>query len=142
MAWLPTYVTSGLGVDFARAGIFSMFPWLASFVFLNVAGVTADRMIAAGRTVIFVRKLMQTIGFGGSVSETGTVARWTPDEALLAEAYDTPIGTLPGVAGVYITGLILEATGSWLLVFQLAAAVYFFGMVFFLLFARSERLFE
>jgi len=31
------------------------------------------------------------IGFGGSVSETGTQAVWTPGEGIVAQAYDTPI---------------------------------------------------
>jgi starch phosphorylase len=31
------------------------------------------------------------IGFGGSVTETGDRARWAPDEAVIAQAYDTPI---------------------------------------------------
>jgi starch phosphorylase len=31
------------------------------------------------------------IGFGGKVDEIGTAARWTPDEAVIAQAHDTPI---------------------------------------------------
>ena len=48
-------------------------------------------------------------------------------------------GTIPGIIGVYVSGLILETTGSWVLVFQTAAGVIAFGLVFYLLFARAEK---
>jgi ACS family sodium-dependent inorganic phosphate cotransporter len=51
-------------------------------------------------------------------------------------------GTLPGIIGVYATGLILELTGSWVLVFQVAAGVTLFGLVFFLLFSSGSKLFD
>ena len=51
-------------------------------------------------------------------------------------------GTIPGIVGVYVSGLILQHTGSWVLVFQAASAVTLFGLVFFLVFARGEKLFD
>ena len=42
-----------------------MIPHLASFVFLNIAGNITDRLIRGGMDVGKVRKLMQSIGFGG-----------------------------------------------------------------------------
>jgi ACS family sodium-dependent inorganic phosphate cotransporter len=51
-------------------------------------------------------------------------------------------GTIPGIIGVYVSGLILQATGSWILVFQVAAGVTLFGLVFFLAFARGEKLID
>ncbi len=51
-------------------------------------------------------------------------------------------GTIPGIVGVYVSGMILEATGSWAMVFQTAAAITLFGLVFFLLFARGEKIFD
>ncbi len=50
--------------------------------------------------------------------------------------------TIPGIIGVYVSGSILEATGSWALVFQTAAGVYVFGLVFYLIFASSRKLFD
>jgi ACS family sodium-dependent inorganic phosphate cotransporter len=38
--------------------------------------------------------------------------------------------------------LILEATGSWAIVFQLTAGVTLFGLVFFLLFASGKQQFD
>ncbi len=65
LSWLPTYVNKGLGVSFANSGWLSMLPHLVSFVFLNVAGNLADRMVKTGMAVTRVRKICQTIAFGG-----------------------------------------------------------------------------
>ena len=65
LSWLPSYVTQGLGVDFSDAGWVSMLPHLVYFVFLNLAGNAADRMSKSGIDVTRVRKICQTIGFGG-----------------------------------------------------------------------------
>ena len=51
-------------------------------------------------------------------------------------------GTIPGIVGVYVTGMILDATGSWTLVWQVTAGVTLFGMVFYLLFASGEKQFD
>ena len=47
--------------------------------------------------------------------------------------------TIPGIIGVYVSGEILNATGSWILVFQVAAGVVLFGLVFYALFASTEQ---
>jgi ACS family sodium-dependent inorganic phosphate cotransporter len=51
-------------------------------------------------------------------------------------------GTIPGIIGVYVSGLILAATGSWALVFQVAAGVTLFGLAFYLVFASGRRHFD
>ena len=65
LSWLPKYVNDGLGVPFAAIGLIAMLPHLTSFVCLNIAGNIADRHVQRGYATTFVRKLMQTIGFGG-----------------------------------------------------------------------------
>lgn len=66
LAWLPSYFKRTFGVTLANAGLLSAAPWLAAFVMANVAGHVADRLLQAGRSASFVRKLMQTIALGGS----------------------------------------------------------------------------
>ena len=51
-------------------------------------------------------------------------------------------GTIPGIIGVYVSGLILQATGSWALVFQVAAGVTLFGLVFYLIFGSGKKVFD
>ena len=50
--------------------------------------------------------------------------------------------TIPGIVGVTVTGYILDATQSWALVFQVAAGVTLFGLVFYLIFGSGEKQFD
>jgi cyanate permease len=173
LSWLPTFVNKGLGVDYATVGWFTMIPHVASFFCLNLAGSLADRLVRNGWRVIVVRKLFQTIGFGGialSLAVVGyiptaelAIAVMAAGSALgafvtggfavnhmdIAPKYAGTLmgitntaGTIPGIIGVFVSGLILELTGSWTLVFQVAAGVTLFGMVFYLVFAKAEKLFD
>ena len=173
LAWMPTYINQGLGVDFASVGIFTMIPSLFAFLSLNAGGWTADRMIGAGMDVSRVRKIMQTIGFGGLALILATVGYVqsvplaiammsvgnifggamaggfgvnhldiAPRGAGVIMGLSNTAATIPGIIGVYVSGLILEATGSWAMVFQTAAGVYVFGLVFYLTFASSRKLFD
>jgi ACS family sodium-dependent inorganic phosphate cotransporter len=173
LSWLPTFVNKGLGVDYSAVGWFTMIPSAASFLFLNVAGGVADRLIGSGVDVGRVRKLMQTIGFGGIAATLMVVgyveSAWmaigvmsigtalgafvtggfgvnhmdiAPKYAGTLMGLTNTAGTIPGVIGVYASGLILEWTGSWALVFQVAAGITLFGLLFYLAFASGKRIFD
>jgi ACS family sodium-dependent inorganic phosphate cotransporter len=173
LSWLPKYVNEGLGVAFAAVGVVSMLPHITSFFCLNIAGNIADRMIRRGMDVTFVRKLLQTIAFGGlaiclflipmvesawaaigilclgKVFSAAGVGGFNVNHMDIGPKYAGSLmgitntaGTIPGIVGVYISGLILEITGSWALVFQVTAGVTAFGMVFYLLFASGEKQFD
>ena len=173
LSWLPTFVNKGLGVDFANSGVVSMLPHLVSFVFLNVAGNVADRMVKSGMPITRVRKTCQSIGFGGiacALFIVGEVSSaWlaitimcvgnavgafvtggfavnhmdiAPNHAGKLMGITNTFATIPGIIGVTVSGFILEATGSWALVFQVAGGVTVFGMVFYLLFASGEKQFD
>jgi len=173
LSWLPTFVNKGLGVDFASIGIFAMLPHICLFVGMNFAGRIADKLIIKGMNVTRVRKIMQSIGFGGPVIAfmiVGEVASLgaaisimcigvsfgafaaggfmvnhmdiAPRHAGKLMGITNTAGTIPGIVGVYISGLILQATGSWAMVFQVTAAITFFGLIFYLLFASGEKIYD
>ena len=173
LSWLPTFVTDGLGVSFANSGLVSMLPHLVSFVFLNVAGQVADRMVRSGMGVTRVRKTCQAIGFGGIAAALFVVGEvdsaWlaitimcvgnalgafvtggcavnhmdvAPNHAGKLMGITNTFATIPGIIGVTVSGFILEATGSWALVFQVAGGVTVIGLVFYLLFASGEKQFD
>ena len=173
LSWLPKYVNEGLGVPFAAVGLVAMLPHITSFLCLNIAGNIADRMITSGINVTFVRKLMQTIAFGGLAtclllitlvddvySAIGILCLGKmfgaagiggfnvnhmdigPRHAGTLMGITNTVGTIPGIVGVAVTGLILQHTGSWDLVFQVTAGVTLFGMVFYLIFAKGEKQFD
>jgi ACS family sodium-dependent inorganic phosphate cotransporter len=66
LAWLPSYFKTTFGVTLTNAGFLAAAPWLVSFTMGNVAGTIADRMINGGRSVTYVRKLMQTSALIGT----------------------------------------------------------------------------
>ena len=173
ITWLPTFVREGLGVPFESVGWLTMIPHVSSFVFINVAGQVADRMLASGMPVVRVRKIMQTIGcFGtaGALLVVGQIeSAWAaiavmsigngigafvtggfavnhidiaPRHAGTVMGLTNTAGTIPGMVGVYTTGMILQSTGSWAIVFGLAAGITLIGWIVFLLFGSGEREFD
>jgi MFS family permease len=173
LSWLPLYFFEALGVDFAAIGVVTMVPAVISFLSLNIAGLITDKVISAGYDLTTVRKLMQTIGFGGGAVVLACVGYFesvgwaialmsvgnmlgafalggwgsnhmdiAPKHAGTLMGITNTAGTLPGIIGVFVSGLILQWTGSWIMVFQLAAAINVIGLVFYLLFARTEKEFD
>jgi len=62
LSWLPSYFRDVQHLSVQNAGFYSAAPWLTMFVMANVAGALADRLIRAGHSTTFVRKLMQVGG--------------------------------------------------------------------------------
>jgi MFS transporter, ACS family, solute carrier family 17 (sodium-dependent inorganic phosphate cotransporter), other len=173
LAWLPSYLKHTFGVSLLNAGLLSAAPWLASFLVANAAGALADRMLKAGRSATFVRKLMQTLGLtiGGillsllpsAASITIAVvlttcaagsfalcfAGYAPNGFDLSPRYadviwglSNTVGTLPGIFGVYLTGWMVDHTGTFAAPFYVTTAVSFLGAVVFLAFASGRRQFD
>lgn len=49
--------------------------------------------------------------------------------------------SIAGTVAVYATGEVLESTKSWNTVWEFVAATYFIGNLFYLGFARAEKIF-
>jgi ACS family sodium-dependent inorganic phosphate cotransporter len=75
-------------------------------------------------------------GFGVNHLDIG------PRYAGILLGFSNTAGTIPGIIGVTLTGMILDATGSWQLVFLISAGIYVFGAIVWLLFSTGERVFE
>ena len=173
LAWLPSYFKTTFGVSLTSAGLLSAAPWLVSFVVANVVGAWADRLIRAGRSAEFVRKLMQTIGLvGGAASLLLLTRATTPATAVflmccatgagafcmsgfapncfdIAPRYadviwgiSNTVATLPGIIGVYITGWLVDSTGTFVAPFLLTAGISLFGAAFYLVFGSGRKLLE
>ena len=173
LSWLPRYFADAHGLDLVGAGYASLLPWLAMFALTNVGAQIADGLLARGHSVVFVRKLMQSVAFLssaaallaiGQVHSVGlaialmsaalglgsfALSGYASNHLDIAPRYagalmglSNTAGTLPGVIGVAVTGYILEATGSWALVFGIAAGLYVAGTAVWLRYAKGETLFE
>lgn len=66
LSWLPRYFADVHHLDLKGAGYASLLPWIVMFAMTNAGGQLADGLLKRGRSVTFVRKLMQSIGFFGA----------------------------------------------------------------------------
>ena len=173
LSWLPLFINEGLGVEFESVGYLAMLPHLTSLIFLNLGGYFGDYLLRRGMNILTVRKLCNTIGFGGGgaclmfIPSFETVVAvmtlmclgnafsgmaaggFIVNHADIGPKYTgtlmgitNMIGAIPGIIGVYLTGLILNTTNSWDAVFYVTAGVTFFGMIFYLLFASAKKQFD
>ena len=172
LSWAPFYLVERFGVDFHSIGLYVMAPSVVSFVCLNGAGVLGDALISRGLSVVAVRKLMQTIGFGGPIGALLALTQVQTAEAAVAVmcvstllgaavaagfacnhldiaprhagalmGLSNTAGTIPGVIGVTFSGWLVDVTGSWSIVFLVAAGLKVFGLAFFLVFAKGDEQF-
>lgn len=173
LAWLPTYVTKGLHVDYQSVGSYAMVPFVTAFAGLAVSGWIADTLVKRRMNVTLARKLVTGVGFAGmglallmvglvesaemaiTVMSIGTFFGFSsaagfgvnhmdiaPRHAGTLMGISNTAATLPGIIGVYITGVILDATGSWAIVFGTAGCIALAGLVVYLLFASGEKQFD
>ena len=173
LSWLPIFIKDGLGVPMAAVGLLAMLPHIASFLFLNIGGYLADYLTNKGIKLITVRKLCNSIAFGGSgiclciVPELESVAAiiaimclgnmfggfgaggFIVNHADIGPKYTgrlmgitNMIAALPGLVGGILTGVILDVTNSWDMVFYVVAGITFFGGIFYFLFASTEKQFD
>ena len=63
-----------------------------------------------------------------------------PNHAGVVFAAGNTAATLAGLVGVPLTGLVLQATGSWLLVFGIAAVHYIVGAIVWWCWVGDEQL--
>lgn len=64
MNWLPTYFEQGLQLSLQDMGSSKMVPYLVMFLFSNIGGVIADKLITKKiMSVTRTRKLLNTVGF-------------------------------------------------------------------------------
>lgn len=161
-----------LGCDIFKSGILSVLPWMTMAISANVGGWIADSLVASGKSVTFVRKLMQTLGFLGPAFCLTQLQNVTTLPAAVAcmmgaQGFDAfsqsglysnhqDIGPrysgvllgLSNTAGV-LAGVLgslatgyILAHGTWKDVWSVAVVLYLVGTVIWNLFATGERIFD
>ncbi|MBF13246.1 MAG: MFS transporter [Legionellales bacterium] len=173
LSWLPMFIKDGLGIPMATVGVLAMLPHIAFFLFVNTCGYFADYLTNKGMNLLTVRKLFNSIAFGGSgvclciIPELETVtgiitvmclgnvfggfsaggfivnhADIGPKHTGRLMGITNMVAALPGLVGGVLTGIILDTTHSWDMVFYVVAGVSFFGGIFYFLFASTEKQFD
>jgi MFS transporter, ACS family, solute carrier family 17 (sodium-dependent inorganic phosphate cotransporter), other len=87
LLWLPTYLRHTFAMSLRGAGAYSLVPWVATFIAINIGGWISDYLIARGVSVTIVRKTMQGLAF--SIGALPLLA--------------IPVALTPGVAVALIT---------------------------------------
>ena len=135
--WIAdTLLQRGLSVTFVRK-LMQTIGLLGPAVFLIlIGGVTS-----ATQAVVYMCCIL---GFGSFALSGFAVNHLDigPRYAGILLGLSNTAGTIPGIVGVTLTGFILDATGSWSLVFLIASGIYVFGALVWLLFATGELVFE
>lgn len=127
-------IARGVSVTHTRKLLQSI-GFLGPAVFLGVLRVAQSAWIAM---------LYISCGLGlGSFSQSGVYSTHidiAPGSAGVLLGISNTFASLPGMIGVYATGVILDATGqNWNYVWALSIAFYIIGLVTYDLYATSER---
>ncbi len=153
VTWLPTYLVKVRGLTLEQAGAYAVVPYLTFTLAEPLGGWIADRLVAAGRDEIFIRKSIVAAAFLTSLMliPAGLVAGITPAILLLGGAslvgLSTPniyalvqrvtrngevgfsigvmnlAGNISGIVAPIATGLIVQQTGSYFPAFVAAVVV-------------------
>ena len=135
------WVTDGLirrGHDVTRVRkVMQIVGFGSAAIVLGLVGyITSAPMAIAFMTL---GSALGAFGLGGWASNHMDIA---PRHSGTLMGISNTAGTIPGIIGVYVSGLILQYTNSWILVFQVAAALNVFGLVFFLIFGTGKKQFD
>ncbi len=135
------WVTDGLirrGHDITRVRkLMQIVGFGSSAIVLAVVGyITSAPMAIALMTL---GSALGAFGLGGWASNHMDIA---PRHSGTLMGISNTAGTLPGIIGVYVSGLILQYTNSWILVFQVAAALNVVGLVFYLIYGTGKKQFD
>nr|KAG5698155.1 hypothetical protein BaRGS_001750 [Batillaria attramentaria] len=155
---IPTYMKEVLKFDIKANGVFSMLPYLTFWFFITVSGMLADLLISKEiLSIAWTRKLMACIGMigpGSFLIGTGFMECDQQTEAVIMLTIAVGLcgfhfsgyfinhgdiappyaGTLFGITNTAATGERKE----WQTAFYVAAAIYFFGALFYVLMGQGE----
>jgi ACS family sodium-dependent inorganic phosphate cotransporter len=135
--WLADgLIRRGVGITRVRKG-FQSLCFVGSGVCLVLLSATTSQWLAL---------LYLTLGLGAvATSAAGFLVNHLdigPRYAGVLMGITNTVGTIPGILAPVVTGFIVQFTGSWELVFYLAAAISGIGELIWVLFATGEQVFE
>jgi ACS family sodium-dependent inorganic phosphate cotransporter len=92
--------------------------------------------VLAGILLVTFSNAMTACSAGGFATNHLEIA---PNQSGLLMGLTNTLGSLSSGLAILISGIVLDVTGSWVVVFQLAAAIAILGAVFYWRFASIER---
>ena len=104
-----------------------------------ILSLTAPGMTSRVACALFVAALgLQSLGQAGFVANMSDIA---PQDSGKLFGLCNTFGSLAGIVGVSITGLLLQRTGNFDVLFRLSAGLYVLGAVCFWSWARADPIF-
>ena len=79
LTWFPTYLATERQMDWMKAGVYAMLPFIAASIGVLVGGQLSDRVLRSGRSLTFARKLPVVTGL--LLSTVITSAIWLESDA-------------------------------------------------------------
>lgn len=149
LPWLAMFISANIGGGIADnliaknwsitrvRKLMQTIGFLGPAIFLGLVAVTKQPLMAVGF-------MTAALAFG-SFSQSGVYSNHQdigPKYTGLLLGISNTGAAIPGILGNYTTGLILQQTGSWTLVFGLAIFFYLFGCVFYNIFGTGEKVFD
>ena len=84
LLWLPTYLDKTFAMALPRMGLFSLIPWISTFISSNLTAIDANQIKNSGFRVVTVRKTLQSVWFiGGALPLSLLPSVSTPIKAII-----------------------------------------------------------
>jgi ACS family sodium-dependent inorganic phosphate cotransporter len=133
--WLADrMIDSGRSVTFVRKAMQIVGSGVPAIALLLLAG-TQSALVA-------VTLLTLALGFG-AFSFAGFASNHldiSPRHAGVIFGISNTAGTLPGIIGVALTGMLVDATGTYATAFYVTAGIYFAGLLVYLAFGTGRKI--
>uniref|UniRef100_A0AAR2J1I6 Major facilitator superfamily (MFS) profile domain-containing protein n=1 Tax=Pygocentrus nattereri TaxID=42514 RepID=A0AAR2J1I6_PYGNA len=158
MSWLPTFFKETY--PHAKGWVFNVIPWFMAIPSSMFGGTISDHLIREGFETVTIRKTMQFCSMGLANVFTVLLCKTTVFfHALVLVSASIGLSTFHnrlkclcflffslqmclisiGLLMVYISGYLIEVTGSWETVFILLSLVNFIGITVFIIFGEAKR---
>jgi len=133
--WLgDRMIVAGLSTTFVRKSLQVVGSGGPAIALIALAG-TSDADVA-------VALLTTALGLG-AFSYAGFASNHldvSPRHAGAIFGISNTAGTIPGIIGVALTGVLVDQTGSYASAFYVTAGIYFFGLAFYLVFGTGKKI--
>jgi len=133
--WLgDQMVISGMSVTVVRKALQVVGSAGPAIALIALAGTSSPNAAVALLTIALGLGAFSYAGFASNHLDI------SPQHAGAIFGISNTAGTIPGIIGVALTGVLVDQTGSYASAFYVTAGIYFFGLAFYLVFATGKKI--
>lgn len=133
--WLgDRMVSSGASVTFVRKSLQVVGSAGPAFALIALAGTSDIDMAVVLLTIALGLSAFSFAGFASNHLDI------SPRHAGAIFGISNTAGTMPGIIGVALTGILVDHTGSYASAFYVTAGVYILGLAFYLVFGTGKKI--